>query len=178
MKKAEWHKFQPGEFSMMKEYLSVERKWQDNAWLDMVCGLSSGVVSCIFMNPIDVVRTRYYNQPYRNGVGELYQSGFDAIMKINKLEGPKAFYKGFTTHFLRIGPHFCCNYSVNLVTFVFLGILRRNTAEVYSYLDRKESFQQFDENHDGKLDEQEVKGVIKKVLKEKANEENVFLKLM
>jgi solute carrier family 25 protein 34/35 len=93
-------------FSLMKEYL-MERQWKDNAFLDMVCGLSSGVVSCIFMNPIDVVRTRYYNQPYTNGKGALYCSGYDAIQKIWSIEGPQAFYKGFVTHFLRIGPHFC-----------------------------------------------------------------------
>ncbi|KAI8906655.1 mitochondrial carrier domain-containing protein [Powellomyces hirtus] len=94
-------------YSMMKDYLITERKWKDNAWLDMVCGMASGVVSCICMNPIDVTRTRYYNQPYENGKGVLYSNGFDAIKKIAKNEGPTAFYKGFITHFFRIGPHFC-----------------------------------------------------------------------
>ncbi|KAI8924735.1 mitochondrial carrier domain-containing protein, partial [Entophlyctis helioformis] len=94
-------------YSMLKEYLLVEAKWKDNAFLDMVCGLASGVVSCLFMNPIDVVRTRYYNQPYVNGKGELYSSGVDAVKKIVKYEGASAFYKGFWSHFLRIGPHFC-----------------------------------------------------------------------
>jgi solute carrier family 25 protein 34/35 len=94
-------------FSLMKEYFLVELKWKDTAVLDMICGLSSGAVSVIFMNPIDVIRTRFYNQPYKNGKGELYSSGADAIKKIFRNEGPKAFYKGITTHFLRIGPHFC-----------------------------------------------------------------------
>lgn len=96
-------------FSMLKEYLVVERKWKDNAFADMVAGLSSGIVSCFFMNPLDVIRTRFYNQPYVNGKGELYSTGLDAVQKIYKYEGPKAFYKGFFTHFLRIGPHFCRN---------------------------------------------------------------------
>ena len=61
------------------------------------------------MNPIDVVRTRYYNQNYVNGKGTIYSSGADAVQKIVKTEGPMAFYKGFLPHFLRIGPHFCCN---------------------------------------------------------------------
>ena len=60
------------------------------------------------MNPIDVVRTRYYNQEYVNGKGTLYTSGIDACQKIVKKEGVQAFYKGFIPHFLRIGPHFCC----------------------------------------------------------------------
>jgi solute carrier family 25 protein 34/35 len=65
------------------------------------------------MNPIDVVRTRFYDQTYVNNVGANYNSGFDAIKKIFNYEGPSAFYKGLTTHFLRIGPHFCCNTSIH-----------------------------------------------------------------
>ena len=63
------------------------------------------------MNPIDVTRTRYYNQPYVNGKGQNYTSGADVIVKMLKNEGPSALYKGLTTHFLRIGPHFCCETS-------------------------------------------------------------------
>jgi solute carrier family 25 protein 34/35 len=33
-----------------------------------------------------------------------------------------AFYKGFSTHFMRIGPHFT-------LTFVFLGMLKRQLIE-------------------------------------------------
>jgi hypothetical protein len=32
-------------YSLLKEYLSLKRGWADNAWLDSVCGLASGVVS-------------------------------------------------------------------------------------------------------------------------------------
>ena len=59
------------------------------------------------MNPIDVVRTRYYNQPpYTHNQGLLYSSGMDAVTKIMSKEGPSAFYKGISSHFFRIGPHF------------------------------------------------------------------------
>ncbi|KAI8907819.1 mitochondrial carrier domain-containing protein [Gorgonomyces haynaldii] len=95
-------------YSLMKEALITDYGWKDSVWLDMIAGLASGAVSCVFMNPIDVVRTRFYNQPYLNGKGQLYTSGIDAISKIVKHEGLTAFYKGFLTHFLRIGPHFCC----------------------------------------------------------------------
>jgi Mitochondrial carrier protein len=62
----------------------------------------------------------YYNQTYDvNSRGVLYTSGMDAFKKLTATEGMKAFYKGFLTHFLRIGPHFC-------LTFVFLGVLKRN----------------------------------------------------
>jgi Mitochondrial carrier protein len=86
------------------------------------------------MNPIDVCRTRYYNQTYdASGKGVLYTSGMDAFKKITANEGMKAFYKGFFTHFLRIGPHFC-------LTFVFLGVLKRNLQSYKSFLDHKETY--------------------------------------
>ena len=59
------------------------------------------------MNPVDVTRTRYYNQQYVNGKGVQYSSGVHAAATIANTEGPLAFYRGFLTHFLRIGPHFC-----------------------------------------------------------------------
>ncbi|KAJ3033788.1 hypothetical protein HDV00_005829 [Rhizophlyctis rosea] len=147
-------------YSMMKEYLITERKWPDNAWLDMVAGMASGIVSCLAMNPIDVVRTRYYNQPYENGKGVLYSGAGDAITKIIKNEGLTAFYKGITTHFLRIGPHFC-------LTFVFLGILRRGLVDFYGYLDRRESFEVFDIDHNGVLDPEEIRKVLTDVIKDR-----------
>lgn len=105
------------------------------------------------MNPIDVVRTRFFNQPYVNGKGQIYSSGLSAVQTIFKKEGPSAFYKGFTTHFLRIGPHFC-------LTFVFLGMLRRNTADLYTYLDHRDTFKKYDTDNNGKLDRQEVKDLL------------------
>ncbi|KAH6563507.1 hypothetical protein BASA62_008470 [Batrachochytrium salamandrivorans] len=144
-------------YSLMNEYLTVEMKWKDNALLDMVCGLSSGIVSCAFMNPIDVVRTRFYNQPYVNGKGELYSSGLDAVRKIAHNEGFRAFYKGFFTHFLRIGPHFC-------LTFVFLGMLRRGLSRGYEYLDARDAFTSFDLDGDGVLDEVEVESALTHII--------------
>ncbi|KAI8849426.1 mitochondrial carrier domain-containing protein [Chytridium lagenaria] len=144
-------------FSMMKEYLIVKQSWKDNWVLDMVAGLGSGVISCIAMNPIDVVRTRYYNQPYENGKGVIYSSGGDAIYKIVKTEGFGAFYKGFFTHFLRIGPHFC-------FTFVFLGMFRRQLNTTYDYLDRSDSFKSFDKDGNGYLDRVEVEDAMKSII--------------
>ncbi|KAJ3300504.1 hypothetical protein HK104_011010 [Borealophlyctis nickersoniae] len=144
-------------YSLMKEHLIQQRGWVDNAWLDMVAGLASGIVSCLAMNPIDVVRTRYYNQPYENGKGVNYSSGVDAIKKIFANEGPTAFYKGITTHFLRIGPHFC-------LTFVFLGILRRSIADFYAYRDRIDSFAVFDKDGNGVLDPEELRAALRDII--------------
>ncbi|KAJ3117446.1 hypothetical protein HK100_000815 [Physocladia obscura] len=144
-------------YSMVKEDLILRKGWKDDWRLDMIAGMSSGVMSCAAMNPIDVVRTRYYNQPYVNGRGTLYSSGTDAIKHIIKVEGVSAFYKGFTTHFLRIGPHFC-------LTFVFLGMFRRQLAQVYNYLDLRDSFKTFDKNGDGVLDSRELASAVREVI--------------
>lgn len=164
----------------------INRKWEDNAYLDVIAGLGSAVVSVICMNPVDVVRTRYYNQTYVNGIGELYKSGAQAITCIFKEEGsfkwklqliiqnigPSAFYKGLTTHFLRIGPHFC-------LTFLFLGIFRRQINDYYDYRDRKESFTHYDQNNDGKLNQAEIKDMVTKVvLKGNPNDELVIYRTL
>ncbi|KAJ3395301.1 hypothetical protein HDU84_000068 [Entophlyctis sp. JEL0112] len=144
-------------YSMMKEDLIMKRGWKDDWILDMIAGMGSGIMSCVFMNPIDVVRTRYYNQSYVNGKGTLYSSGFDAIKHIVKVEGVASFYKGFTTHFLRIGPHFC-------LTFVFLGMFRRQLSEAYHYLDMREAFLSFDKDGNGFIDRTELTAVMRNVL--------------
>ena len=150
-------------YSLLKEHLILSRGWSDAIYLDVICGLSSGVVSCIFMNPVDVARTRYYNQKYVDGKGVTYSSGLHAAKAILKKEGALAFYTGFTSHFLRIGPHF-------ILTFLFLGVLRRNLADLYSKLDLKESFHYFDKDSDGVIDDDELSGLIKLILSKSTEE--------
>ncbi|KAJ3015456.1 UNVERIFIED_CONTAM: Mitochondrial oxaloacetate carrier protein [Siphonaria sp. JEL0065] len=71
---------------------------------------------CIAMNPFDVVSTRMYNQ--HRGERALYDNAFDCIAKTIKAEGPFALYKGFSAHYLRIGPH-------TILTFVFLEQVKK-----------------------------------------------------
>ena len=66
-------------------------------------------------NPLDVLRTRLYNQPA--GEARLYTGAPDAFVKIMRQEGAGAFYKGFVPHFMRVGPHF-------VLTFMMLEQLR------------------------------------------------------
>ncbi|KAL7753032.1 hypothetical protein RI367_001483 [Sorochytrium milnesiophthora] len=112
-----------GAYNVIKHYLMHDRHWSDGVTLDMIAGLSSGFASVICMNPIDVLRTRYYNQPYgSNGKGLIYSSGWACARQVVANEGYSALYKGFVSHFMRIGPHFC-------LTFVFLGIMRRQLLQ-------------------------------------------------
>lgn len=73
---------------------------------------------CLFMNPLDVASTRMYNQPSNpDGSGKLYKNGIDCLVKTARVEGFNALYKGFSTHYLRIGPH-------TILTFVLLEQLK------------------------------------------------------
>lgn len=74
---------------------------------------------CLFMNPFDVASTRMYNQNVSSDgkQGMLYRNGFDCLYKTIKTEGMSALYKGFSAHYLRIGPH-------TILTFVFLEQIR------------------------------------------------------
>ncbi|KAJ3400552.1 hypothetical protein CcCBS67573_g01657 [Chytriomyces confervae] len=117
-------------YSMMKEYLILKRNWKDDWVLDMVAGLGSGIASCIAMNPIDVVRTRYYNQPYVNGKGTLYSSGTDAL------------------------------------------------AEVYNYMDMRDSFRNFDQDGNGVLDRKELADAMRAVLPNSGFEDAEYEKMI
>lgn len=86
---------------------------------DGISALGAGAANVATINPVDVLRTRLYSQPLdANGRGVLYDGAIDAAIKIFRIEGPLAFYKGATAHFLRVGPHTC-------LTFVFIGLMRR-----------------------------------------------------
>lgn len=86
---------------------------------DGFCALGAGAANVAVINPVDVLRTRLYSQPVDTaGRGMLYDGAVDAAVKIFRIEGALAFYKGATAHFLRVGPH-------TALTFVFIGLLRR-----------------------------------------------------
>ena len=99
---------------------SSRSKSEDGIALDIVCAAISSFVTTVAINPIDVVRTRVYNQPFdaRTGGGARYASLPNAVRRIYAEEGASAFFKGFVSHYLRVGPHV-------ILTFVFLGALRR-----------------------------------------------------
>jgi len=65
------------------------------------CALASAAVSVLCVNPVDVVRTRVYNQPR----ADWYTGGLDAAKQLVQTEGWSAFYKGASTHYMRLGPH-------------------------------------------------------------------------
>jgi len=87
-------------------------------WTYLASSSVSGLCVLIMMQPADTALTRVYNQPTRvlpNGriVGTLYRSPIDCLWKTFKTEGPLAWYKGSTAHFLRIAPHTIITLTAN-----------------------------------------------------------------
>ncbi|KAI8621415.1 mitochondrial carrier domain-containing protein [Chytriomyces sp. MP71] len=78
---------------------------------------------CIAMNPFDVIMTRLYNQNHTKGGVPMYSSFLDCFTKTVRTEGPFALYKGFSAHYLRIGPH-------TILTFVFLEQVKKLASKV------------------------------------------------
>ncbi|KAF9329897.1 hypothetical protein BG006_007109 [Podila minutissima] len=105
-------------YSLLKDHARNNWGAQDGIMLDMMSSLVSAFVSVVVMNPMDVVRIRLYNR----SSSAASQSTLQSCRHILVTEGPLAFYKGFSTHFMRIGPHFT-------LTFVFLGMLKRQIIE-------------------------------------------------
>ena len=83
--------------------------------LHFLSSMISGLAVTTAMNPADVMTTPIYNQAAGS---ELYSSIPDCFVKILRTEGIAGFYKGWTAHYLRVGPH-------TILTFVFLEQLRK-----------------------------------------------------
>ncbi len=143
---------------------------QDSPLNDALCGTASSLVTVAVINPIDVIRTRIFNQPAVVTVGESppgyvpYRNGFDAFLQILKLEGPMALYKGFFSSFMRLGPHF-------IITFMLLEQFKRWSLEYTKTNYERERdkklrklFDQFDVDRNQALDVNELTSLLKKSL--------------
>ncbi|CUA71333.1 Mitochondrial oxaloacetate transport protein [Schizosaccharomyces pombe 972h-] [Rhizoctonia solani] len=90
----------------------------DSTWTFLASSTISGICVCIMMQPADTALTRMYNQPTVPGpngrmIGALYKNPIDCLWKTLKIEGPLAWYKGSTAHFLRIAPHTIVTLTAN-----------------------------------------------------------------
>eukprot|EP00929_Paragymnodinium_shiwhaense_P063910 TRINITY_DN31985_c0_g1_i1.p1 TRINITY_DN31985_c0_g1~~TRINITY_DN31985_c0_g1_i1.p1 ORF type:complete len:299 (-),score=33.26 TRINITY_DN31985_c0_g1_i1:159-1055(-) len=95
--------FQLGSFDMLKvPCQDMFGQWNGT----LLASATAGLVATTAMNPLDVVATRLYNQPYcSNGIGQLYSGPLDCIAKSFKAEGPAFMTKGFLAHASRLVPH-------------------------------------------------------------------------
>ena len=106
---------------LVKKYFGFE----DGAPLHLASALGAGLVVTTAMNPFDVVSTRLYTQQV--GENAHYRTGWrgplDCISKIAKTEGALGFYKGWSAHYMRLGPH-------TVFTFMFLEQAKKFATEL------------------------------------------------
>jgi len=148
-------------YSALRDWILRNQYARDTPVTDVTISLISSFVTAFVMNPVDMLRTRVFNQPTTD---RLYKNGFDALFKVLKKEGPFALYKGFLTSFMRLGPHFA-------LTFMFLEQMKRMAQkrirtqhEKKRIEDLSALFQQYDLDNNGKLDISEVKSMVKRVI--------------
>lgn len=150
-------------YSYLRDYIISNKILKDGPMNDMLCSLISSFVCCAVMNPLDVTRTRLYNQsrnpPVKSitgGDGLVYKNAVDAFRKIVHYEGFFALYKGLLPSFFRLGPHFT-------LTFLFYEQMKRmslNKQHKNYLLEQDANLQKvlslYDTNQNGKLDFSEV----------------------
>ncbi|XP_038617817.1 mitochondrial uncoupling protein 3-like [Tachyglossus aculeatus] len=99
-------------YDLIKESLIDHHLMTDNFPCHFASAFSAGFCATVVASPVDVVKTRYMN----SAPGQY--PGVFSCMKVVAMEGPTAFYKGFTPSFLRLG-------SWNVVMFVTYEQLKR-----------------------------------------------------
>lgn len=94
-------------FGPLREYLRRNNMSTHNPFLDtFICSAIAGSTMSVAITPPDVILTRLYNQPLDDhGKGKYYKGFFDCLMKVVKIEGFQALYKGFWPNYLRVAPH-------------------------------------------------------------------------
>lgn len=134
-----------------------------------ITGFTAGCAAVAAMNPLDVVRTRLYNQPIGpNGKGALYDGAADAARKIVSIEGVTALYKGAIPNMVRTGPHY-------MFTFIFIDLFRRLLRDMKSrkveqqwVTTQQAAFSELDTDASGSLDRQQVKHAVQLVIPRQA----------
>lgn len=98
-------------FSKTKDFLISYEFFKDSVFLTAFASSTlSGFYTSLAMNPFDTIATRMFNQGVGpNGKGLLYANIFDCFIKIVRVEGAMALYKGFWSNYLRLGPHTILN---------------------------------------------------------------------
>ena len=106
-------------YTTVKE-VCVEKKLLDDAPpLHILASLCGGLAGILCNQPLDVVRNRLYSQPLGpDGKGLMYSGALDCAQSLARAEGVRGFYRGFWSHYIRVGPHY-------VLTFVFLEQIKR-----------------------------------------------------
>lgn len=99
-------------FSMCKQWL-VQHDFAPSSGgvaAALPASFASGFATTLFMTPFEVLSLRLYNQPVDSqGRGMLYKNLLNCALKVARTEGLRAFYKGTTAVYFRIGPQTTLN---------------------------------------------------------------------
>jgi solute carrier family 25 protein 34/35 len=152
-------------YTGLRDYLLENNLMPNNAVTDAFSGLVSSFFCALIMNPVDVARTRLYNQPK-----DQYKNGIDVMVQLIRNEGVSAFMKGFLPSFARLGPHFT-------LTFVFYEQMKRmamNYNRQHRVSERKQEliklFNEWDSEQRGKLSTAELSHMMKFVFPPSVND--------
>ena len=107
-------------YTGIKEVCVDQGLMRDGPPLHMLSSLCGALTGIMCNQPMDVVRNRLYSQPVdpQTGRGSLYSGAADCVRQLVQAEGVLGLYRGFTSHYLRVGPHY-------VITFVFLEQLKK-----------------------------------------------------
>lgn len=88
-------------YDLIKNYLIHEHSsiFKDGFKTHLSASLISGLVANTVSNPVDVVKTRIMTEGNANtSTGKMF-------VKVFKQEGSRAFMKGWSASYIRLGPH-------------------------------------------------------------------------
>jgi len=92
-------------------------KFADNFGTHVCASMIAGLMTTLASNPLDVVRTRIFNESSKPKHERLYTNPITSLFKIGYAEGIPGLYKGFWPSYLRMG-------SATIIVFVLYEKLR------------------------------------------------------
>jgi solute carrier family 25 protein 34/35 len=141
-------------YSWLRENLMQSGVLPDNWLTDATCSMLSSFITAIVMNPVDVIRTRVYNNSNAKACPTIITTKggpMGLLLHVVRTEGVAALFKGWFASFIRLGPHFT-------LTFVFFEQFKRVAHHHQERVANKshekllnELFTQYDANHDNEL---------------------------
>jgi len=147
--------------SVAKERAISSGLMQQGYLLTSLTALLGAFVAQVIASPVDVIRTRLYND---NPAKPAYSGLMDCGQKIVAADGALGLYAGFNGAFLRMGPHF-------VLVFLFIDMYKNVSKgklmehhERQQLVQAKQIFSFFDMDQNGKIDKDEAYMAMKKMV--------------
>jgi len=91
---------------------------KDNFFAHLCASMVAGLMTTLASNPLDVVRTRIFNESSKPRHERIYSNPVVSLLTIARAEGIAGLYKGFWPSYLRMG-------SATVIVFVLFEQLRK-----------------------------------------------------